>query len=117
MLPECIEKIVKRIQIQPFQWRGTEWRVPKFQVYAILQHPVAERFVYHEQQKVAILSLGKYDVPLFDPCHHDMESMPAHAVVLSHTKGNRFGLFAYPADLVLKSFSLPNDHTMISKLR
>ncbi len=107
MLPMCIERYANRLVLQPFLWMGREWRVPYYQVYARLSSPVAEDVVDYRSQKVAILRLGKYDVPLFDPCHQDMDVLPSHAVVLSHCEGNRFGLFAYPADTILQPLFLP----------
>ncbi|MCU7553731.1 hypothetical protein OCL06_03855 [Alteromonas sp. ASW11-19] len=107
MLPDCLKPYTQRLVIQPFLWRERQWRVPFYQVYARLSAPVAADFLTYRSKKVAILHLGKYHVPLFDPCRQGIDVLPAHAVVLSHCKGNRFGLYAFPADTVLAPLFLP----------
>ncbi|RDV24034.1 hypothetical protein DXV75_15830 [Alteromonas aestuariivivens] len=100
-IPQSIQPYVHNRILQPFVWQDIEWRVPYYQVYAKLENPVSDRVIYYKQQKIAVLELGRYEVPLFDPCHGGIVEMPAHAVVLSICKGNRFGLFAYPAQALL----------------
>ncbi len=45
-----------------------------------------------------LIRVDKYLIPLWDPFHQNMSDMPKLAIVISHHKGNQFGLFAYPAD-------------------
>lgn len=114
-LPDCIRPYATQRIILPFLWRGQEWRVPFYQVYAQLKHPVAESSMHYKHQRVPVLKLGRYDIPLFDPCHHSIDAMPDYAVVLSHVEGNRFGLYAYPADRILPSLHFTPEHYSLSR--
>lgn len=106
-VPKPLATWTNRLFYLPFEWRGMECRVPFFQVYAQLVSPVPDRITHCHDRDIAILQLGRYEVPLVDPFHDSVDCKPAFAIVLSHHKANKFGLFAYPADKLYEPVGIP----------
>lgn len=99
-LPDSISNLVEKLQIVQMSWQGIPIQLPRFAVYSVIDNPVFDRFIFRQGRKLAIVKLGRYQVPVIDPFRGDIITSPNHIVIISHCKGNRFGLYAYPADTV-----------------
>ncbi len=115
-LPSPIANLVENLQVVQFYRRNVPIQLPKFAVYATLDNPVFDRFVYREGRKVGLIKLGKYLVPVIDPLRGNLEEDPAHVVVISQHRGNRFGLFGYPADQIVNHVELPFHHRSVNNI-
>lgn len=112
-LPENIATLVDTLQLVEFEWRGQCVQVPKFAVYAVLQRPVFSRTFYCHGRQMGLICIDPYEIPVLDPFRAGLDSPPGHVVIISHTKGNKFGLFGYPADLVRDNLSLSGRHRAV----
>ena len=115
-LPSCIGHLTDSLQVVQFYCRNIPIQVPKFAVYAVLDNPVYDKVVYREKRKVGMIKLGRYLVPVIDPLHGRLEERPNHIVVISQSKGNKFGLFGYPADEVKDNLLLHFYHRSVRKI-
>lgn len=115
-LPSCIKHLTDSLQVVQFYCRNIPIQVPKFAVYAILDNPVYDRVVYREKRRVGLIKLGRYLVPVIDPLHGKLDEQPNHVVVISQSKGNKFGLFGYPAEEIKDCLELPFYHRSVKKI-
>lgn len=115
-LPNTLSTLVDQLQVVQFSWQGIPIQLPKFAVYAILDNPVFDRYFYRNGRKMALMSTDKYTVPVIDPFRGSIESAPNHLVIISHTRDNRFGLYAYPADHIEEEFALPIEHRSVHRI-
>ena len=92
-LPSSIKYLTDSLQVVQFYCRNIPIQVPKFAVYAVLDNPVYDRVVYRDKRRVGLIKLGRYLVPVIDPLHGKLDEKPNHVVVISQSKGNKFGLF------------------------
>lgn len=115
-LPDSISDLVDHLQVVQVMWQGIPIQLPKFAVYAVLDDPVFDFFFYRNCKKMAMVSFGRYQVPVIDPFRADLDSTPAHIVIISHTRANRFGLYAYPADSVDAGLRLPISHRSVKRI-
>jgi len=115
-LPESITALVEQLQIVQFTWQGIPIQLPKFAVYAILEQPVFDRTVYRGGRKIGLLQFGRYAIPVLDPFRADVDPHANFAIVISHAKGNRFGLYAFTADHVERDISVPFQHGSVAKI-
>ncbi|MCP3429349.1 hypothetical protein [Opacimonas viscosa] len=106
LLHSVLAQWVDKIDIRPFSWNGLPLHVPVYSVYAIIPDPVADHFVYHGDILVPIMKFGKYSIPLIDPSKEGIKHMPKFAVVISYSRDNAFGLFAYPADNIEETYQI-----------
>jgi hypothetical protein len=106
-IPTDVETLIENIRIEQFWWDGVQIKIPFHCVYACIPNPVADEWKLINGAKVPLIRVDKYLIPLWDPFHQNMSEMPKMAVVISHHKGNQFGLFAYPADHI-------DEHIMLS---
>jgi hypothetical protein len=97
-MEKTMTDITEHIDVLNYVWMGVPFNVPLFEVYAQIPNPVASRIVKYEQQNLHILSLDKYDVPLFEPLGIELDTMPKFAIVLADYQGAHFRLIARPAD-------------------
>lgn len=115
-LPSSISHLVDSLQVLQFYRRNIPIQIPKFAVYAVLDNPVFDKFVYRNKRRVGLIKLGRYLVPVIDPLHGQLNDDPNHVVVISQSKGNKFGLFGYPADEVKDNLELPFYHRSVKKI-
>ncbi|GBL06028.1 hypothetical protein [Glaciecola sp. KUL10] len=97
-IPTEIETLFDNIVIEQFWWDGVLVKMPFHCIYAKVPNPVADDWKEINGVKVPIIKMEKYHIPLWDPLHKRVFKMPKYAIVISHHKGNDFGLYAYPAD-------------------
>lgn len=115
-LPDSIASLVDHLQVVQISWQGIPVQLPRFAVYAVLDNPVFDRYFYRHGRKMAMLKLGRYQIPVLDPFRGDLEHRPDHVVVISHAKSNRFGLYGYPADHVASDIRLPIHHRSVRRI-
>ena len=115
-LPESIRNLVDNLKLVSFTWQGLPVQVPMFAVYAILDNPVFDCYIQHNGRRMGQLSFGRYRIPVLDPLNGDLESAPSHVVILTHCRTNRFGLYAFPADKIHSSVSLPFYHGSVKRI-
>lgn len=115
-LPSSIKYLTDSLQVVQFYCRNIPIQVPKFAVYAVLDNPVYDRVVYRDKRRVGLIKLGRYLVPVIDPLHGKLDEKPNHVVVISQSKGNKFGLFGYPAEAVRDDMQLPFYHRSVKKI-
>ncbi|UAA39587.1 hypothetical protein KIH87_04305 [Paraneptunicella aestuarii] len=115
-LPDAMSDLVKNLQIVQLHWRNVPIQIPKFAVYAILDQPVFDSFMYRDKRRVGLIKVKNYVIPVIDPFRGSLNEEPKHVVVVSHCKGNRFGLFGYPADNVDPNVSLPFYHRSVKHI-
>ncbi|MBF7075008.1 hypothetical protein ISG33_16525 [Glaciecola sp. MH2013] len=105
-LPTIVETLIENIKIEQFWWDGVQIKMPFHCIYACIPNPVADDWKVINGVKVPLIKVDRYHIPLWDPFHQDIHNMPKHAIVISHHKGNQFGLFAYPADHIDEPFMM-----------
>lgn len=115
-LPDSISSLVDHLKIVQLVWQGIPIQLPKFAVYAILDDPVFDSYFYRGGRKMALMHINRYQIPVIDPFRGNIERAPNHVVVISHSKGNRFGVYAYPADLVEDNISIPLEHRSVRRI-
>jgi len=115
-LPTNISQLVDSLQVVQFYCRNIPIQIPKFAVYAILDDPVFDKFVYRDGRRVGLIKLGRYLVPVIDPLHGKLDENPKHVVVISQSRGNKFGVFGYPAEAVRDDLQLPFYHRSVKKI-
>lgn len=115
-LPTSISHLVETLQVVQFYRRNIPIQIPKFAVYATLDQPVFDRFMHREGRRIGLIRLGRYLVPVIDPLRADLQDEPKHVIVISQSKGNKFGLFGYPADEIITDIELPFDHSAVRQI-
>ena len=115
-LPESIIPLVEQLQIVEFSWQGIPIQLPKFAVYAVLNKPVFDRVVYRNGRQVGLLQFGRYTIPVLDPFRADVDIHANYVVVISHTRANSFGLYAYTADHVEQNISVSFTHASVPRI-
>lgn len=115
-LPSSIKHLTDSLQVVQFYCRNIPIQVPKFAVYAVLDNPVYDKMVYRDKRRIGLIKLGRYLVPVIDPLHGKLDERPNHVVVISQSKGNKFGLFGYPAEAVRDDMQLPFHHRSVKKI-
>ena len=115
-LPDSISNLVDHLKVVQLTWQGIPVQLPKFAVYAVVQQPVLDSYFYRNGKRMGLVKFGRYQVPVIDPFKGNIDSPPANIVIISHSKGNRFGLYAYPADSIEKDISLPVSHRSVKRI-
>lgn len=115
-LPDSISNLVDHLQIVQLTWQSIPIQLPKFAVYSIISRPVFDEYFYRNGRKMALLKLGRYQIPVIDPFRGDIHQPPDNVVVISHSKGNRFGLYGYPAESVESSIRIPVKHHSVTRI-
>ncbi|MCV2884677.1 hypothetical protein OE749_08210 [Aestuariibacter sp. AA17] len=115
-LPDSISKLVDHLNIVQLFWQGIPIQLPRFAVYAILDKPVFDNYFYRDGRKMALIRVDRYQIPVIDPFRGNIERPPAHVVIISHIRANRFGLYGYPADVVQDDIYLPPEHRSVKRI-
>lgn len=115
-LPDSISELVDHLHVVQLIWQGIPIQLPKFAVYAVVDDPVFDHYFYRNGRKMAMVHFGRYSIPVIDPFRGDIDSPPAHIVIISHCRANRFGLYAYPADKVEAGLQLPESHHSVNRI-
>lgn len=115
-LPDSISNLVDELQVVQLVWQGIPLQLPKFAVYSIINNPVFDRFIYRNNRRIALIKLGRYEVPVIDPFRGNIDQAPNHVVIISHSKGDRFGLYAYPADHIAEDISIGLHHRSVKRI-
>ncbi|WP_299082440.1 hypothetical protein [uncultured Paraglaciecola sp.] len=97
-LPKSISSLASQLQIVQMVWQNVAVQIPKFAVYAIIEKPVFHKVVIRRGRKIGLLTLSRYTIPVLDPFRGDIDFYPNYALIISHSRGNCFGLYGYPAD-------------------
>lgn len=115
-LPDSISNLVDNLQIVQFVWQGIPIQLPKFAVYAVLDAPVLDSYFYRKNRKMALVEMGRYRIPVIDPFRGHIDQPPHHLVIISHSRANRFGLYAYPADYIEETIELSINHRSVRRI-
>ena len=115
-LPKSISSLAQELQIIQINWQGVTVQIPKFAVYSIIENPVFDKIVYKNGREIGLLSFGRYTIPILDPFRGNIEPTPNYAVVISHSRGNLFGLYGYPADVVDPDVHISSYHGSVSRI-
>jgi hypothetical protein len=91
-------------------------QIPRFAVYAIIEKPLFDEVVFRNGRQIGFLHFARYKVPVLDPFRGDMDFHPNFALIISHTRGNRFGLYAYPADHIESNMQLSSSHRSVFRI-
>ncbi|MGQ8366614.1 hypothetical protein [Glaciecola sp. 1036] len=108
-LPQSIKVLFDQVRVTRFWWDGVQINIPMHTVYAVIPNPVSAYRTKISGVEVPVMSLGGYNVPVWDPMHKGLTKMPKFAVVIIHQENEKFGLYAYPADCMDESFTVSYD--------
>ena len=97
-------------------WQGVPVQIPKFAVYAIIANPIFDEIVCQNGRQIGMLHFSRYKIPVLDPFRGDINCHPNFALIISHSRGNRFGLYAYPADYIASVMQLSASHSSVSRI-
>lgn len=115
-LPKSISSLADELQIVQMMWQGVPVQIPKFAVYATITKPLFDKIELRKNRKIGILHFGRYQIPVLDPFRGDIDFCPNFALLISHCRGNRFGLYGYPADQIEANIRLPSAHGSVSRI-
>lgn len=115
-LPKSISSLAEELQIIEMVWQGVPVQIPRFAVYAIIEKPLFDEVVFRNGRQIGLLNFARYKVPVLDPFRGDMDFHPNFALIISHTRGNRFGLYAYPADHIESNMQLSSSHRSVFRI-
>jgi hypothetical protein len=115
-LPKSISLLAKELQIIQMVWQGVPVQIPKFAVYAIIEKPIFDKIVFQSGRKIGLLHLARYKIPVLDPFRGDIDFHPNFALIMSHSRGNRFGLYGYPADHIESNIQLSCSHASVNRI-
>ncbi|MDF2176837.1 hypothetical protein P2G88_01050 [Aliiglaciecola sp. CAU 1673] len=115
-LPESIASLFDNLLLVELEWQQRCVQIPKFAVYAILDEPVFDSYLYRDNRRMGIIQQGRYQIPILDPFKGSLHKEPNHVVIICHSKGNQFGLFGYPADKVRDRVKIPVQHRMVNNI-
>jgi hypothetical protein len=115
-LPESITSLVEQLKVVQLIWQGVPIQIPKFAVYAILPEPVFDKTVFRNGRKMALINFGRYQIPVLDPFRSDIDPHPNFAVIISHCRDNRFGLYGFPADEIEEDVHVPMCHQSVQRI-
>lgn len=115
-LPKSISSLLEELNVIEMCWQGVPVQIPQFAVYAVIEQPLFEQVVYQNNRKIGLLNFGRYTIPVLDPFQADLDFMPNYALIISHTRANRFGLYGYPADHVELDKHFPISHPSVCRI-
>jgi hypothetical protein len=115
-LPKSISSLAGELQIMQMTWQGVPMQIPKFAVYAIIEKPRFDKTVLRNNRKIGLLNFGRYQIPVLDPFRTSMDFHPNFALIISHSRGNRFGLYGYPADHIESNILQPSNHAAVHRI-
>ena len=115
-LPKSISSLAEELQIIQMVWHGVTVQIPKFAIYAIIEKPVFDKVVFRSGKQIGILHFARYKIPVLDPFRGDIDFHPNFALIISHSRGNRFGLYGYPADHIESNMQLSSSHGSVCRI-
>jgi hypothetical protein len=115
-LPKSISSLAEKLQIVEMVWQGVPVQIPKFAVYAIIEKPIFDNVVFRNGRKIGLLHLARYKIPVLDPFRGNIDFHPNFALIISHSRGNRFGLYGYPADHIESNMQLSSSHGAVCRI-
>ena len=115
-LPKSISSLAEELKIIQMVWQGVTVQIPKFAVYAIIEKPIFDKVVFRNARQIGLLHLARYKIPVLDPFRANIDFHPNFAQIISHSRGNRFGLYGYPADYVVSDMQLPSSHGSVNRI-
>jgi hypothetical protein len=115
-LPKSISSLAKELRIIQMMWQGVPVQIPKFAVYAIIEKPLFDKVVFRNGRKIGLLHLARYQIPVLDPFRADIDFHPNFALIISHSRGNSFGLYGYPADHIESNIQLASSHGSVCRI-
>jgi hypothetical protein len=115
-LPKSISSLAEELQLIQMVWQGVPVQIPKFAVYAIIENPVFDKIVYRSGRLIGLLHFARYKIPVLDPFRGDIDFQPNFALIISHSRGNRFGLYGYPADHIESNIQLSCTHGSVCRI-
>jgi hypothetical protein len=105
-LPKSISSLAEKLQVVEMVWQGVPVQIPKFAIYAIIEKPVFDDVVFKNGRQIGLLHFARYKIPVLDPFRGDIDFHPNFALIINHSRGNRFGLYGYPADQIASDMQL-----------
>ncbi len=115
-LPKSISSLAEELQIIQMVWQGASVQIPKFAIYAIIEKPIFDKVVFRNGRKIGLLHFDRYKIPVLDPFQANIDFHPNFALIISHSRGNRFGLYGYPADNIESNIQLSCSHGSVSRI-
>jgi hypothetical protein len=115
-LPKSISSLAEELRIIQMVWHGVQVQIPKFAIYAIIEKPVFDKVVFRSGKRIGLLHFARYNIPVLEPFRGDIEFYPNFALIISHCRGNRFGLYGYPADHIESGIQLSSSHGSVSRI-
>jgi hypothetical protein len=115
-LPKSISSLAEKLQVIEMFWQGVPVQIPKFAVYAIIEKPIFDNVVFRNGRQIGLLHLARYKIPVLDPFRGDMDCHPNFALIITHSRGNRFGLYGYPADNIESDMQLSASHEAVCRI-
>jgi hypothetical protein len=115
-LPKSISSLAEELQIIQIVWKGVYVQIPKFAVYAIIEKPIFDKTVLKNNRKIGILHFGRYQIPVLDPFRGDIDFHPNFALIMTHSRGNHFGLYGYPGDYIDSNILLSSSHSSVCRI-
>jgi hypothetical protein len=115
-LPKSISSLANELKIIQMVWQGVTVQIPKFAVYAIIEKPIFDNVVFRSGRKIGLLHFARYKIPVLDPFRGNIDFHPNFALIISHSRGNRFGLYGYPADHIDSNVQLSASHGSVCRI-
>ena len=115
-LPKSISSLAEELQIIQMVWQGVPVQIPKFAVYAVIENPIFDKVVFRKGRKIGLLNFARYKIPVLDPFRGDIDCYPNYALIISHSRGNRFGLYGYPADHIDPNIQIACSHGSVTRI-
>lgn len=115
-LPKSISSLAEELQLIQMVWQGVPVQIPKFAVYAIIANPLFDKTVVRNNRKIGLLNFGRYEIPILDPFRGDIDLHPNFALIITHSRGNRFGLYGYPADDIDSNRLIAGTHGSVCRI-
>ena len=115
-LPKSISSLAEELQVVQMTWQGVPVQIPKFAVYAIIKKPLFDRVVHSSDRQIGLMNFARYQIPILDPFRGDIDFQPNFALIISHSRGNRFGLYGYPADHIESNIQLSSTHASVMRI-
>ena len=97
-------------------WQGVPVQIPKFAVYAIIEKPVFDNMVFRNGRQIGLLHFSRYIIPVLEPFRGNIDFQPNFALIISHSRGNRFGLYGNPADQIDTDMQLSSSHGSVCRI-
>ncbi|WP_293746068.1 hypothetical protein [uncultured Paraglaciecola sp.] len=115
-LPKSISSLAEELQIVQMVWQSVPVQIPKFAVYAIIEKPLFDKTVFRNNRKIGLLHFGRFQIPILDPFRGDINFQPNFALIITHSRGNQFGLYGYPADDIESNILLSRDNGSVCRI-